>query len=431
MLADNQRARMLAQSLPLTGWEVDLLVPDASFQIPIYLDNLSADLVPKNAAIHQVSPQCDWLFRTLKMRSIGWRALLPMYRRGVELLKRKQFDVIYISTAQFNLFCLGALWHRISGVPYILDFHDPWTREPSPHITASRGWKHHLGNTLSRHLERFALKSAAGLVSVSPVYLDQLRSRYPEYRGVQSPYTAAIPFGADECGLNLARQTALPARNRECLTTNLEIIYVGAGRSIMAKSFQRICRGLAKIKQQAPDWITKFKIRLHGTYAYWQPGDPTELQSLAQAEGVGELVVERPARIGYVDAMRLALAADGLLVLGVDDQAYMPSKLFLYAMTGKPLLACMHANSQVNVFFQQFPELGTLLHFDGPAESEVAEDMLMLDFLKQVAERKTFARENVRAEFSAAAMARKHAELFDEILEEQKMKTKAESGKQK
>jgi hypothetical protein len=94
----------------------------------------------------------------------------------------------------------------------------------------------------------------------------------------------------------------------------------------------------------------------------------------------------------------------------------MPSKLFLYALTGKPLLACLHTDSQVNDYFKRFPELGMLIHFSGPAEMAAAEDARLLEFLRQVAARQTFAREKIRAEFSAAAMARRHAELFEKIL---------------
>lgn len=78
----------------------------------------------------------------------------------------------------------------------------------------------------------------------------------------------------------------------------------------------------------------------------------------AAAVGVGDLVLEDPRIVAYSDAVSWVVAADGLLVLGVDDSAYMPSKLFLYALTGKPLLACMKWTSQVNSVFREFPDLG-------------------------------------------------------------------------
>jgi glycosyltransferase involved in cell wall biosynthesis len=427
MPADSQRARLLAQALPEMGWEVELLAPNADFQISIYLDAKAAALRPEEIKIHEAAPGKDRLLRAVGMRSMSWRALWPMYRRGCEVLREKKFDFIYISTAQFNFFCLGPLWKRKFGVPYILDFHDPWFRETNPHVTAPRNWKYQVGRRLAKHMEAFALKSAAGLVAVSPVYLENLKGRYPQFHCVQPERTAAIPFGVSEKDFSVIQ--AISSSSGSTLTSDLrpptsgfrspatlDIVYVGAGRSIMAKSFRRICQGLGRLKKREPAIVGKIKIRLFGTYSHWTASDPRELQELAEGEGVGELVEEKPARIGYVDALELALKADGLLVLGVDDPAYMPSKLFLYALTGKPLLACLHTDSQVNDYFKRFPELGMLIHFSGPAEMAAAEDARLLEFLRQVAARQTFAREKIRAEFSAAAMARRHAELFEKIL---------------
>jgi glycosyltransferase involved in cell wall biosynthesis len=429
MPADSQRARMLAYTLTEMGWDVEILVPGADFQILTYRDAQANALQLEGIKVYEVAPAKDRLLRALGMRSMSWRALWPLYRRGCYVLRKNKFDLVYITTAQFNFFCLGRLWQRKFGVPYILDFHDPWFRKANDHMTTRRNWKYRVSTGLAKHMEAFALKRAAGLVAVSPVYLDQLRHRYPGFRCVQPERTAAIPFGVSEKDYVVAQAvsplsatvahapiSAFSVSAFQRFPQTLDIIYVGAGRSIMAKSFRRICQGLARLKQREPDIVETIKIRLFGTYAYWQPGDPKELQALAESEGVGELVEEKPARIGYIEALKLALQADGLLVLGVDDPAYMPSKLFLYALTGKPLLACMHANSQVNDYFRRFPELGTLIHFSGPVEAEATEDEKLLEFLRQVAARQTFARENIRGEFSAAAMAKKHAELFDKIL---------------
>ena len=414
MLADCQRARMLAYSLAEVGWEVELLAPNVDFQIPIYLDTKATELRPHGILIHEVPPGNDWLLRRIGMRSMAWRALWPLYQQGCIVLLEKKFDLIYISTAQFNFFCLGALWERRLNVPYILDFHDPWFRESSIYQTSARNWKYYVSAKLAKYLERFALKAAAGLVAVSPVYLEQLRGRYPKFRCVQSETSSAIPFGVAERDFDVSK--ALADQPEVGNPTVLNIVYVGAGRSIMAKSFQRICQGLVRLKQREPDLLNKIRIRLFGTYAYWVPSDPKELQALAEAEGVGECVEELPARIGYVEALALALRADGLLVLGVDDPAYMPSKLFLYAMSGKPLLACMHVDSQVNDYFDHFPEIGSLIHFSGPSETEAAEDARLLEFVRQVAVRQEFSRETIRDEFSASTMALRHVELFERCL---------------
>ncbi len=419
MMADSQRARILTQALPEAGWEVELLAPNADLQIPIYLDSKAAGLRPEEIKIHEAEPGKHRLLRAIGMKSISWRAWWPMYQRGCDALQEKKFDLVYISTAQFNFFCFGRLWNKKFGVPYILDFHDPWFRKANHYITTRRNWKYRVSTGMAKHLEAFALKRAAGLVAVSPIYLDQLHRRYPSYRCAQPDRTAVIPFGVS--GNDYAVAKAEFGSKDHGLGTTLDIVYVGAGCSIMAQSFRRICQGLARLKQFEPQLVNKIRIRLLGTFTYWKPGGPKDLQRLAESAGVGELVEEKPARIGYVDALGLALQADGLLVLGVDDPAYMPSKLFLYALTGKPLLACLHAGSQANDYFRQFPELGTLIHFSGPAELEATEDTRLLEFLRQAHARQTFARENIRREFSAAAEARKHAGLFEKCLANEKL----------
>lgn len=414
MPADSQRARMLADPLEEMGWVVEFLVPDASFQIPVYRDVEAAALRPRRTKIHEAGPRHDWFFRALGIRSMSWCALWPLYRQGCQVLQGGGVDLVYVTTTQFNFFCLGALWKRKFGVPYILDFQDPWFRESTHYETTPRNWKYHVNVRLAGHMERFALKDANGLIAVSPVYLDQLRRRYPSLRCVQPGRTSTIPFGVAEGDLPVALALSTSPESRP--PPMLEILYVGAGRSIMVKSFRRICQGLARLKRLESSRVGKIIIRLFGTYAYWTASDPRELQEVAESEGVGKLVDEKPARIGYVEALGLALQANGLLVLGVDDRAYMPSKLFLYALTGKPLLACMRADSQVDDYFRRWPEIGTLIHFSGPAEEEALEDARLLEFLIQVVERKTFRRETVRLEFSASAMARHHIELFQNCL---------------
>ena len=37
-----------------------------------------------------------------------------------------EVDLIFFSTTQFDAFSLGPTWKRKFGVPYVLDYHDPW-----------------------------------------------------------------------------------------------------------------------------------------------------------------------------------------------------------------------------------------------------------------------------------------------------------------
>ena len=81
--------------------------------------------------------------------------------------------------------------------------------------------------------------------------------------------------------------------------------------------------------------------------------------------GVNDLVSERPERVSYRRSLELLVESDGGFVLGVDDPGYMPSKLFSYALSGKPLLVSLHRDSPAFAQCQAIPELAHVLWFDG------------------------------------------------------------------
>jgi hypothetical protein len=61
--------------------------------------------------------------------------------------------------------------------------------------------------------------------------------------------------------------------------------------------------------------------------------------------GLRGLVVEEPTRVSYERSLALVKGADGLLVLGVDDPNYQPSKLHTYLGTGLPVMVLARAGS--------------------------------------------------------------------------------------
>ena len=153
----------------------------------------------------------------------------------------------------------------------------------------------------------------------------------------------------------------------------------------------------------------------------WVEGGRKLLQEKADALGLGDIVTEGPAIISYSRAAATAEASDGLLVLGVGEPAYMASKLFSYASLDKPLLACIHEQSQMNAYFSQHPELGTAVHFGQTAEAEIDEDAKVFSFLNQVREGHRPDRAEALYEFSAAGMTRKVAAIFDRCVAQSKL----------
>jgi glycosyltransferase involved in cell wall biosynthesis len=418
MIADMQRARQLAWELPKLGWDVEILAPDSTFQPPSCLDRDSTEFFAPHTPVHFVKDALPNVFCAVRLHSVGWRAFLPLLRKGSSLLRTGRYDLVYLSTANFPLFLLGPMWLKRHSVPFVLDFHDPCYREGPSHPTWARpSLKHAVSHWLSGYIERRAVTTASGIVSVSPNYLDELGLRYEDVSPVwlQNHRTRVIPFAASPRDLDIAsggvEQPRIPSEKRT-------VVYVGTGGPIMHRSFSLLCRTLAYLRNEGLTLVERMRIELHGTMRSWHSGQPPHLAELAHESGVGDLIEERPSGVTYRRSLELLQDSDGALVLGVDDAGYMPSKLFMYAHSGKPLLAVLRNDGPACAEFLRNPTLGHALWFgpSGEMPLNAAADVLK-SFLCEVFRRERFDRTTVLEPFLARDMACRHRELFDSACE--------------
>jgi glycosyltransferase involved in cell wall biosynthesis len=412
MIADMHRARQLAWCLPALGWNVEILCPNESFQPSSCLDDDSAAFFAADTPVHGVPEHLAWLFHALNIGSIGMRAILPVWRAGQRLLGKKRYDLVYISTAQFLLFLLGPAWYRQFGIPYVLDLHDPVYRQDA---TPPAGLKHRMSRSLSKLVEAKAAKSATGLISVSPRYLDQMHRRYANSKPVwlASGRQAVIPFAVLPRDLEEAAR-ALPPRNSK---RPAKIIYVGTGGPLMIRSFSLVCRALSHLRERRADLLEGVRIELYGTASALGGDIDCHLAAIAHEQGLTDVVSEAARRVTYRRSLELLLQAEGALILGVDDAGYMPSKLFTYAYSGKPILASLHRACPALSAFQQSPDLGHALWFGDEKEMPVAEAANIVGiFLDEVIGRRQFDRHACLEPYSADVMAQRHAAVFEACL---------------
>ncbi len=410
MIADMHRARHLAWHLPPLGWEVEILCPDETYQPPSCLDEDSAAFFPPDTPVHCVPQRLAPLFRALGIGGIGTRALLPALRAGRGLLRKRRYDLVYISTAQFLLFLLGPAWHRQFRIPFVLDLHDPVHTDEA---ALPAGLKHRISRVLSKYVEACAAKAAAGVISVSPSYLDQLHRRYAKAdpAWLRAGRQAVIPFAVLPSDL---QEVAMPPRAAQDL---VKIIYVGTGGPIMARSFSLLCRVLARVRARRPHLFERLRIELHGTASPVGGGVDRYLAGVAREQGLADIVSEYPIRVTYRRSLELLLQGDGALILGVDDAGYMPSKLFTYAYSGKPLIASLHRCGPAFRAFRETPGLGHALWFGDKQEMPDADAANTVGaFLEEVVGRRQFDRRACVEPYSGAVMAQRHAEVFEACL---------------
>lgn len=419
MIADVHRVRLLAWELPKLGWDVEILCPDQEFQVRSYLDHDSSGFFPPNVPIHWVEEWCPRLLRTLGFGSIGFRALAPLLHTGRKLLQRKHFDLVFISTAKFPLFLLGPVWRKWFGVPFILDLHDPcYQEEAARPIWSRRNLKHNVSHWFGKYIESNSVPSAAGLVSVSPNYIETMFRRYTKTNpmwGIPGN-CAVLPFAARPQDLAEAEKGI--DRSKTDRARPATVVYVGAGGPIMARSFSLMCRTLSRLRKDSPELIENVRIGLYGTMLGWRTGDRQHLAEIARECGLADIVTENPRRVTYRRSLELLLESDGVLILGVDDNGYMPSKLFNYALSQKPMLASLRRDGPAFAEFKNKPQLGHAVWFgqsDEIPESNAVD--IVRAFLREVVARQSFDRQALLQPNLATAMARDHVALFEACLQ--------------
>ena len=418
MMADMQRARQLAWELPKLGWDVEVLSPSTEYQPATCIDKDSAGFFSPHSKAHCVPEMWPGLFRIAGVGTIGWRALLPLWFAGKRLLRQRHFDLVYISTAHFPLYLLGSLWQRKFGVPYVLDLHDPLYKEGSRHPKwAQPGLKHHVSNALAKHLEAHVATAARGLIAVSPNYIDTLRRRHEAKQPawVRPGRWNAIPFSARPRDLCEAADGLAPEAERN--GPPYRIVYVGVGGPVMTRSFTLFTRALSQLRVRSAKLCEGIRIELYGTTLGWKPGEARGLADIAAKWGIDDLVREEPGRLSYRRSLELLLKSDGALIFGVEDAGYMPSKLFSYALSGRPLLATLHREVPAFSMFQSIPDLGHALWIGQNDDMPLEEAMNVLEtFLHEVVARRIFDRGISITPYLAPAMARRHVELFEACL---------------
>jgi hypothetical protein len=414
---DCQRVRMALPYFRRNGWNPTVLAVEARHRED-WIDLSLAESLPADVRIVRCGAYDRRFTRLLGINNLGLRAVMHVNRAGSTLLARQRFDLVFFSTTQYLITPLGPSWRRSFGVPYVVDLQDPWRSDyyerpgaPSP----PGGWKYNFARFTSWLYEERAMGGAAGLMSVSMRYLRELQERYG---WAELPPHAVIPFGAPQADFDhiaLRPQTGpdLHALDRGRFN------WVATG--VVGPQFNHALRvllaGLARLRAADPALADRIRLHFIGTsYADTERNRPYVLP-VAARYGVGDLVIERPARVGYLDSLRLMRQADGLLLLGTDDPAYAPSKLFPYYLADRPILALVHSGSLLESQVRRLRCAHVAALLTPGAEAEATPQVAATLTISARGEASRLAQPRCetwfRANLTAEALAARQCELFD------------------
>jgi hypothetical protein len=344
-----QRIRASLPAFVRAGWQITVLtVDDPTPTAPLEPELL--DTVPTGVRIVRARCLSRRWTALLGVNNVALRSLPFLFLRGCRLLAGRRHDVVYFSTTMFIVLPFGRIWRALFGVPYVIDFQDPWVSDfyaqpgaPPP----PGGWKYRLVRASGFTLEGWSLRQVAHLISVSSPYLLVLKSRYTFLR--ETPATE-LPFGSPDRDLQrvAGRLPSLPSMLPSA--GGLRLGFAGAISPAMRPAVEVLLAGVAEARRAGLPVTVDF----FGTSYSHRSDGPTAIAALATAHGLDDGVRERPARLDYFRALQVTLETEANLLFGSTELSFIPSKLLTVLAAGRPVLAIAPEGSAMVARLAQF-----------------------------------------------------------------------------
>jgi hypothetical protein len=356
-LAAVHRSRLFAQHLPFFGWQpVILTVHEKDYEEPP--DTNLARLLPEGLEIEKV--RALPLTRPRLVGDIGLRAFFQLYRRARRLIKDTRIDFLYIPIPSFYVALLGRWLHASTGIPYGIDYIDPWVHQfPGSQKIFSRHW---FSRRLASLLEPIAVKKASLITGVAEGYYTGVQARNPGL--LKTCLFGAMPYGGERADHDRLKTLDLRPYLFEAKKGKTRLMYAGA---MLPKAYGPL-EAIFAAMRESPEIVSDLEIHFVGTGKTPNDPDGYNIKPLAMQYDLWKTVIfEYPARIPYLDVLVHLDAADGVFILGSTEPHYTPSKVYQGVLSGKPLFAVLHGQSTAAAVIRQ-ARAGIVLSFGGEEE---------------------------------------------------------------
>ncbi len=410
---DMQRARLALPYLRECGWEPVVLAVAPEMVEGGVREPMLEETYPPDVRVIRVGGIPPRATRWAGIGSLWLRCGRALRAAGEKLLRRERFDLAFFTTTQFDAFSLGPRWKARFGLPYVLDYQDPWINDYyriTKTIPPGGAFKFAFSQWRARRLEPPALRNAAGVIAVSEAYGPALARNHP---GFDAARVMALPFGASERDIAIAREHTPPAPLVPKGDGCFHHVYAGRCGPDMSTSLTILFRAFKQFLTAHPAAAERIRFHFIGTdYAPYPFGREWALPH-AKAEGVEAFVTEHCYRVPYFDALHYLAHADALIAVGSNDPSYSASKIYPYILARRPMLIIFNASSPVLAIAREL-KCGLRFSFDTIADlnaiaQAVAQEWFFKGGMLQFAET-----ERARfAPYLAEGMTRKLAACFD------------------
>ena len=263
---------------------------------------------------------------------------LPAYWRARKLVKKNKIDVVYTTGGPWSAHYAGYLIKKKTGVTWIAEIHDPMT---STKIPKSRDEK------FVEKLEQKIAENADFVWWFTENALSEAKKRHPSLKNKGF----VIHPGAEPPGCFLP----LPEKHTDSESV-LNIMHFGSLAD--DRSFAPLLAALSVFFNTHPEYKNKIKIHVYGTTL-----DKTSKAAVDQFSMHSIMVLhgrieqdKKTGKSGRELIMDIMRNADVLLLLHGDRdecREYIPSKLYDYSWTDRPIFALTHKSDELDQLLEK------------------------------------------------------------------------------
>jgi hypothetical protein len=421
---DMQRVRLALPYLRSNAWTpVVLAIAPDSIEGGVH-DPMLEDTYPADIRIIRVRGISPRMTRWMGIGSLWLRCGRALRVAGDELLRREKFDLVFFSTTQFDAFTLGPRWKTMFGVPYMLDYQDPWVNDYySKTGTNPPGGKikFAISQWSARRHEPEVLHNTSGVIAVSKAYGDTLAKTYPWFKASDAAF---LPFGAAANDVEIAKHYKPASSLVPFGDGYFHHVYTGRCGPDMSTSLTIVFRAFKRFKAARPAEAERIRFHFIGTDYAPRPFGREWAMPIARIEGVEAYVKEHCYRVPYFEALYYLVNADALIGVGSNDPTYSASKIFPYILARRPMLLVFNRLSQV-LEIASIVKCGRTYAFDKNTDIDALADEVASEWFIAGNMRATVETDRLAfLPYTAEGMTRQLASCFDAAFERYRAQTK-------